>query len=299
MPERPLTVDIANAVRPPRAAESIIALVMTETSTALERLGTFPPITSSDWRNMFYDQPLAVNKNAARMVYDVCWFLVKNEDVALDLTVITFRISLSRFNDHSMPLPAGYSAWLASIASNEAHRKLEDSPLLKPSSALLDDGPDRDAHYLADTLAEMRADYKLALLLRYRYDTPSKYLSMALDLRPRKVAQLLVKAREAFAANSSVRPSTFAEVTPPLSKPLPHIVEPYKDREMKRKVLGYDWLDSDFPVIPEREERRARWITLVLTAIILIGVSVAVTQPWSAERPTLIEPDAIVETIDE
>lgn len=272
---------------------------MTGTTTALERLGTFPPITSSDWRNMFYDQAVPVNENAARMVYDVCWFLVKDEDVALDLTVITFRIALSRFNDHSMPKTSGYSAWLASIASNEAHRKLEDSPLLKPSSALLEDSPDREALYLADTLAEMRADYKLALLLRYRYDAPSKYLSQALDLRPRKVAELLVKARESFAANSSVRPAAFAEVTPPLTKPLPNLVEPYPKKEMKRKVLGYDWLESDFPVIPEREERRARWVTLLLTAIILIVVSVAVTRPWSAERPTLVEQNPVVETIDE
>ena len=67
----------------------------TQTSTTLEPYGTFPPVTPGDWCNMFYDSPLVINRDAAEMVYDVCWFLVKDEAEALRLTVITFRIAVS------------------------------------------------------------------------------------------------------------------------------------------------------------------------------------------------------------
>ena len=168
------------------------------------------------------------------------------------------------------------------------------------SSALLDAPPQhRDAHYLADTLANMRADYKLALLLRYRYDVPPVYLSHALDMRPRKVARLFIKAREQFAANSSMQPHMLVQANPPRRVDLPQVVEPYSKREMRRTVLGYDWLDSDFPIIPERDERRSKWVTLVVTAIILVAVAFIVTKPWSAERPSLIDPTEIEETVDE
>ncbi len=272
---------------------------MSAKTTALELFGTFPPVTPADWRNMFYDAPVPINRNAAQMVYDVCWFLVKDEAAAIDLSIITFRIALSRFNDHAMPEPAGYTAWLVSIASNESHRHLETNPTRRLSSALLDRGPERDAYYLADTLSDLRADYKLALLLRYRYETPAKYMSMALDMRPRKVARLMAKARDSFNTNSSVAPNALGHVQPPRRLPLPQIVEPYSAPEMRRSVLGYDWIESEFPIIPERDERRQKWVTLVLTALILVAVASLITRTWSAERPSLIEAPSVEETLDE
>ena len=272
----------------------------TQTSTTLEPYGTFPPVTPGDWCNMFYDSPLVINRDAAEMVYDVCWFLVKDEAEALRLTVITFRIAVSRYNEHALPEPEAYAPWLASIASNEAHRSLEHLPTRRLSSALLDAAPQhRDAYYLADTLANMRADYKLALLLRYRYDVAPIYLSHALDMRPRKVARLFVKARDQFAANSSMQPHMLVQANPLRNIDLPQVVEPYSKREMRRTVLGYDWLESDFPIIPERDERRSKWVTLVVTAIILIVVAFVVTNPWSAERPSLVDPIEIEESLDE
>ena len=68
---------------------------------------------------------------------------------------------------------------------------------------------------------------------------------------------------------------------------------------MRRSVLGYDWIESDFPVIPERDERRAKWVTLALTALILVAVAILITRPWSAERPSLIDPPSAEETLDE
>ena len=272
---------------------------MSSTTTALERFGTFPPVTPADWRNMMYGAPLPINGDAAQMVYDVCWFLVKDEAAAVDLTIITFRIAVSRFNDDAMPEPAGYTAWLTSIASNEAHRYLEVNPTRRMSSALLDSTPDREAYYLADTLSDLRADHKLALILRYRYETPTKYLSMALDMRPRKVARLMVKARESFNATSSVPPNTLGWIQAPRRLPLPQNVEPYTDREMRRSVLGYDWIASEFPVIPERDERRQKWVTLALTALILVAVAFLITRPWSAERPSLIDPPSVEQPLDE
>jgi len=249
---------------------------------------------------MFYESPLVLNFDATLMVYDVCWFLVKDEAEAIRLTVITFRIAVSRYNAHALPPPAAYNAWLISIASNEAHRSLEGVSARRPSSPLLDASDrDRNAHYLADTLSGMRADHKLALLLRYRYDISPLYLSHALDMRPRKVARIFVKARDAFAVNSSVQPQMLLEADPPRTRDLPRVVEPYSKREMRRSVLGYDWLESDFPVIPERDERRTKWVTLVATAVILIAVAIVVTRPWSAERPSLIDPTEIEETLDE
>ena len=269
------------------------------TTNSLERLGTFPPVTAADWRNMFFGTAMPVDTEAAQMVYDICWFIVKDGGVAADLTVVTFRVALSRFNEHCLPEPAAYTAWLGSIASNESHRHLEESPKRRLSSALLEGGGNREAFYLADTLSDMRADHKLALLLRYRYNTPPKYISMALDMRPRRLARLFVKAREQFAANSSIPPAMLARTNPPRIRPLPQIVEPYSKKEMRRKILGYEWLDSDFPIIPERDERRARWLTLVLTAVILVTIAIVITNPWRAERPTLVDPNPpVVENIN-
>jgi DNA-directed RNA polymerase specialized sigma24 family protein len=271
--------------------------VMASATTSLERLGTFPPVTGTDWRNMFFGTATPINSDAAQTVYDICWFLVKDTTAAIDLTVVTFRVALSRLNE--LPVPAAYTAWLASIASNECHRYLEESPTRRLSSALLATGPDREAFFLADTLAEMRADHKLAILLRYRYNTPPQYLTLALDMRPRKVGRLFVTARENFSANSSSPPSVLATATPPRTRALPQVVEPYGKKQLRRSVLGYEWLDSGFPVIPERDERRAKWVTAILTALILLTIGIAITRPWSAERPTLIEPNgAVVENID-
>ena len=274
--------------------------MFTEASTTLEPYGTFPPITAGDWRNMYYDSPLVINHNAAVMVYDVIWFFVKDEEEALRLTVVTFRIAVSRYNSHALPPPEAYTAWLASIASNEAHQYLEEVDGRRPSSALSDfEERHRSAYFLADTLQEMRADYKLALILRYRYDVTPLYLSHALDLRPRKVARLFVKAREEFAANSSMKPHMLLQAIPPRNGALPQVVEPYSKREMSHKVLGYDWRDSDFPVIPERDERRSKWATLIIVSIILVAVGIFVTRPGSAERPSLVDPVGIEETINE
>ncbi|MFT7473758.1 MAG: hypothetical protein ACI81L_000673 [Verrucomicrobiales bacterium] len=269
------------------------------TSKSLERLGSFPPVTAGDWRNMYYGAPTPVNSDAAKMVYDVCWFLVKDGTVAAELTVVTFRVALSRFNEHGLPDPAAYSAWLASIASNEAHRHLEGSPIRRLSSALLEGGSDRDSFYLADTLSAMRADYKLALLLRYRYNTPPRYISMALDMRPRRLARVFVKARDEFSLNSSIAPTMLGRAKPPRSPALPQIVAPYSKREMRQSLLGYGWLESDFPIIPERDERRAKWVTALLTLVILVVIAFAISNPWRAERPTLVDPNTpVVETID-
>lgn len=270
---------------------------MATRSTSLEQLGTFPPVTSSDWRNMFPGAPTPIHSDAAQMVYDICWFLVKDTAIATDLTIVTFRVALSRL--HDLPVPAAYTAWLASIASNEAHQYLEESPTRRLSSALLENGPDREAYFLADTLSQLRADYKLALLLRYRYNTPPKYITLALDMRPRKLARVFVKARDEFSADSSNAPAMLASAVPPRTRPLPQVVEPYAKRQLRRSVLGYEWLESGFPIIPERDERRAKWVTAVLTALILLTIGIVITRPWSAERPTLIEPNAIVENIDD
>lgn len=270
---------------------------MATTSTSIERLGTFPPVTAADWQNMFYGTPTPINPDAAQMVYDICWFLVKDTSVAADLTIVTFRVALSRL--HDLPAPGAYTAWLASIASNEAHRHLEESPTRRLSSGLLSGGGNREAFFLADTLSEMRADYKLALLLRYRYNTPPRYITLALDMRPRKLGRVFVKARDEFSANSSIAPAMLASADPPRGRELPQVVEPYAKRQLRRSVLGYEWLDSGFPIIPERDERRAKWVTAVLTALILLTIGIVITRPWSAERPTLIEPDAVVENIDD
>lgn len=270
-----------------------------ETTSAVEYLGTFPPVTAADWRNMFYGAPTPINPPAAQMVYDVCWFLVKDGAVAAELTIVTFRVALSRFADHRLPDPGAYTAWLASIASNEAHRRLEEQPTRRLSSALLQGDEHRDAYFLADSLATLRADHKLALLLRYRYNTPPKFICLALDMRPRSLARVFVKAREQFAENSSVSPKALGTVNPPISRALPQVVEPYNKREMRHKILGYGWHKSDFPIIPERDERRQKWVTAVLTIVILAVVAIVITNT-RAERPTFDEPDApIVETIDE
>ena len=108
-----------------------------------------------------------------------------------------------------------------------------------------------------------------------------------------------MKAREEFSANSSLQPQMLGNVTPPRKGALPQVVEPYSKREMRQSVLGYDFLDSDFPVIPERDERRQKWITLVATLVILIVIGTLITRPWSAERPSLIDPNGVEETIDE
>jgi len=232
------------------------------------------------------------------MVYDICWFMVKDGNVATRLTIVTFRVALSRFNEHHLPSPAAYTAWLASIASNEAHRYLEEHPTRRLSSALLEGGGNRAAFYLADTLSEMRADYKLALLLRYRYDTEPKFICMALDMRPRRVARLFVKAREQFSENSSIAPSRLGQVDPPRTRSLPQVIEPYTDKDMRRKILGYGCLKSQFPIIPERDERRAKWVTAVLTIAMLILIGVVVTKTWGAERPFFSPDPPAVETID-
>lgn len=266
------------------------AQTSTSPGGAIEQLGTFPPVTGADWRNMFIGQPTPINPDAAQMVYDISWFLVKDMAAATELTVITFRVALSRL--HDLPEPAAYTAWLGVIATNESHRYLEEAPTRRLSSALIPTGAEREALFLADTLADMRADQKLAMLLRYRYSTPPGIITMALDMRPRRLARLFVKARDEFAQNSSLPPAMLAAANPPRSKQLPRSVESYSKRELRPSVLGYPWLASGFPALPEREERRAKWLTAVATIVLLVILALVVTRPWSAERPELIDPDA-------
>lgn len=261
--------------------------------------GYFPPISAHDWSNMHYGEPTAINPNAARMVYDVCWFILKDEPAAIETTKVTFAIALSRFNDHRMPAPEAYTSWLTAIASNEAHRVLEEDSTVRHSSALLEGDTEREAHFLADALSELRADHKLLLILRYRYRTPPEFLSRSLDMRPRRLASVMSKAREEFSVHSVHAPTMLAATNPPLRGPLPTVVAPYGKQQMKRSVLGYEWLNgSDFPLIPERDEIRTKWITLALTLIIVFIAAVILTNSFGAERPTLIEPGAVVENID-
>ncbi len=265
------------------------------TTGSLERRGSFPPVTGADWRNMFLGRATPIDAEAAQVVYDVAWFLVKDVAAASELTAITFRVALSRL--HDLPEPAAYTAWLTVIATNEAHRYLEESPTRRSSSALVPSRTDRDALFLADTLAEMRADHKLAMLLRYRYDTPPAIITMALDMRPRRLARLFVAAREEFAKHSTLPPTILASASPPPSRRLPTVVEPYSKRELRPSVLGYPWLASGFPARPEREERRAKWLTAVATIVLLVILALLVTRPWSADRPELIDPDAASEIL--
>lgn len=250
---------------------------------ALERLGTFPPVTGADWRNMFLGQPTPINPDAAQMVYDIAWFLVKDSAAATEVTVYTFRVALSRLLD--LPEPKAYTAWLASITTNEAHRYIEETPTRRSSSALVPDGPTRDALFLADTLATMRADHKLAMLLRYRYSTPPSIITLALDMRPRRLARLFVKARTEFAERSSLPPTALATATPPgWTQPL-RSVQAYSKKELRPAILGYQWLESGFPALPEREERRQKWMTAIVALILLAVLAFASTRPWGAERP--------------
>lgn len=268
----------------------------TTQSRAETQPGYFPPITAHDWSAMEYGKPTAINPDAARMVYDVCWFILKDGDAAIDTTIVTFRIALSRFNDHKLPPPEAYTSWLSAIASNEAHRVLEQDQTVRPSSALLEADSERAAHFLADALAELRADHKLLMLLRYRYNTAPEYMSKALDMRPRRLAKVLSTAREEFSVHSTHAPTMLAGTNPPLTRQLPMLVEPYGKKEMKRSVLGYEWLKgSDFPLIPERDEVRTKWITLALTVLLVVMIAVILNNSFGAERPTLIEPGAVVE----
>ena len=248
---------------------------------------------------MQYGEAANISPGAARMVYDVCWFILKDEEAALEITRVTFGIALSRFNDHKMPKPEAYTSWLSAIASNEAHRHLEENRAPRHSSAFLGDDSARAAHFLADALSELRADYKLALILRYRYNTSSEYLSKALDMRPRRLAKLLASAREQVSEHSAQSLNTFAETNPPLSRSLPTRVEPFGKKQMKRSELGYEWLRSDFPLIPERDEVRTRWITFALTLLIVFFVAAIIANSPGPERPSLVDPGAVVENVDE
>lgn len=269
-------------------------------SNALTRPGYFPPISAHDWSEMHYGQAVAINPNAARMVYDVCWFILKDGEAALEATELTFRIALGRFNNHRMPSAEAYTAWLSAIASNEAHRMLEEDQSVRHSSALLEGDSERPAHFLADALSELRADHKLILILRYRYNSSQEYMSRALDMRPRRLAKLIAAAREEFAIHSTHAPKMLAETNPPLTGQLPATATPFGKKEMSRGHLGYDWLrGSDFPLIPEREEVRTKWITLALTLFIVFVVAAILTNSFGAERPTLVDPAEVAEVVDE
>lgn len=258
----------------------------------------FPPISARDWAGMTYGTPTAINPNAARMVYDVCWFILKDGEAAIRVTKITFAIALHRFSQQKMPEPAAYTSWLTAIASNEAHRLLEQDRSLRHSSALLEADSDRPAHFLADALSELRIEHKLLLILRYRFNTSPEFLSKSLDLRPRRIAQMLDDARKGFREHSSHSPRMLAGTHPPLNLALPTHATPYTDKQMRRSHLGYDWLKSDYPLIPERDEVRTKWITFALTVLIVCILAAILTNPFGAERPTLIDPTAPAEVID-
>ena len=46
---------------------------------------------------MAHWQRTKINPNAARMVYDVCWFILKDQDASIEVTEATFGIALHRF----------------------------------------------------------------------------------------------------------------------------------------------------------------------------------------------------------
>ena len=252
----------------------------------------FPPRTPADWRVMVHDGTSPIDPIAARRVYDLIWFYVQDQEAAARLTALTFRVALSRIDE--LPTPSAYVPWLAVIATNEAHRYLESEPTQRPASALAASASDRDARFLADALREMRADQKLAMLLRYRYEVSPALIAIALDMRPRRLARLFVKAREHFGKESTLPPSMFAVATPPPpTQPLATELAPYPPRDLKPKRLGYMWLDySGFPTFPERDERKAKWLTALVTAVLLLAIGIGISRPWSAERPELVDPSA-------
>ena len=231
------------------------------------------------------------------MVYDVCWFILKDQDAAIEVTQATFGIALYRFSIGKMPAPEAYTSWLSTIASNEAHRYLEENRALRHSSALLEADADRPAHFLADALSELRIDHKLLLILRYRFNAQPQYMSKALDMRPRRIARVIDDARKQFKVHSSHSPSMLGGTHPPLTRKLPEHAEPYDKKQMHRNELGYEWLSTNYPYIPERDELRTKWITFALTIVIVLLLAILATRPFGAERPTLIEPDAQVEVI--
>lgn len=259
----------------------------------------FPPISAHDWAGVTQWQRAKINPNAARMVYDVCWFILKDQDASIAVTRATFGIALHRFGLGKMPAAEAYTSWLTTIASNEAHRHLEENRALRHSSALLEADEDRAAHFLADALSELRIDYKLLLILRYRFNASPQAMSKALDMRPRRVARVIDDARKEFKVHSSHSPSMLGGTHPPLSQELPVHADPYDKKEMHRNELGYEWLGTHYPYIPERDELRTKWITFALTMVIVFMLAILATRPFGAERPTLIEPDAQVEIIDE
>ena len=268
---------------------------------ALERLGTFPPITNDDWRNMFLGQPTPINFDAARMVYDIAWFLVKDRATAEAIAITTFKVALSRLGGQqnaavALPPPAAYTAWLASIANNEAHRILEEAAPRRKTSALMLEGNERDALFCADALAELRADDKLAMILKYRYNTPPSMISVALDMRPRRLARHFVDARQEWARHSTLPPATLATATPPDPIELPRSVQAYAKRDLKHSRLGYAWNEAtDFPTIPMRDERREKWLTALAALVIVVLIMLAATRPWNAERPELVDPNSAPE----
>ena len=253
----------------------------------------FPPRTPADWRVLTVDGTNPIDPIAARRVYDLIWFYVQDQEAAARLTALTFRVALSRIKE-GLPTPSAYTPWLAVIATNEAHRYLESEPTQRPASALSESASDRDALFLADAIREMRADQKLAMLLRYRYDVPPALIAIALDMRPRRLARLFVKARQHFAKESTLPPSMFAVATPPPpNQTLATNLASYPQRDLKPKRLGYMWLDySGFPTFPERDERKAKWLTALVTALLLLVLAIGISRPWSAERPELVDPSA-------
>ncbi len=275
---------------------------MTEMNTqqpvAAQTPAYFPPISAHDWSGMRYGERTAINPNAARMVYDVCWFILKDGEASIATTEAVFGVALHRFSVHKLPEPEAYTSWLTAIASNEAHRQLEDDRALRHSSALLEADEDRPAHFLADALSELRVDYKLLLILRYRFNSNAEFMSKALDMRPRRIARMIDQARKQFKEHSSHAPSMLAGTHPPLNLPLPTHAEPYEKKQMKRAYLGYEWLRNDYPYIPERDELRTKWITFALTLVLVAMLAVLLTKPFGAERPTLIQPEAPIEIID-
>lgn len=253
--------------------------------------GSFPPSSAADWRVMNPNGPNRIDPDVAMQIYELIWFYVQDQEVAARLTTLTFRVALTRLED--LPSEGAYLPWLAVIATNEAHRYLGDQPKQQPSSALAHKA-DREARFLADAIRELRADQKLALLLRYRYDVAPALIAIALDMRPRRLARLFIKAREGFAKESSLSPSMLATATPPAPlQALDEKAAPYPQREVAPKRLGYMWLGySGFPTLPERDQRKAKWLTALVTAVLLIAIGLGISRPWSAERPELVDPNA-------
>lgn len=232
------------------------------------------------------DGPISVKPEVMILAYDVSWLLLKDIAYAKACAYRTMEIATSRRFD--VPNPEAFDSWIVSIAANEAFKVAKRTTT--PSSPLLKTGAHREAMFIADTLALLTVEHKLALLLRYRVRAPLGVLSTALDVRPRRLGQVLRDARERFAENSSLGFRSIEDATPPRPRDLDLVVTPLSKRDARRSKLGYPFRASKFPDRPENDERRAKIRTAVLVVALIGALIFAATRTWWVERPSLVDP---------